>query len=155
MFALALSASLFPFLFMQEEEDEFDKVAVGTGETGDRIYMRDVKYADYQIDDVSGCGDLQVTVKDPRANHSAAKARLREDAEAAGELDALQLSDSSMGTNLDAQDIKKEQSDIDNPKPILKKRENSMDAKSQKRVRFMVDLKAVHMRISRHQEPVI
>lgn len=128
---------------MQEEEDEFDKVAVGAGETGDRIYMRNVKYADYQIDDVSGCGELpsslQVTVKDPRANHSAAKLRLKEDAESAGDLDALQLAESSMVTNLDARDIKKVQLEIDNPKPILKKRENLMDAKSQKRVRFMVD----------------
>lgn len=128
---------------MQEEEDEFDKVAVGAGETGDRVYMRNVKYADYQIDDVSGCGELpsslQVTVKDPRANHSAAKLRLREDAVAAGDLDALQLSESSMVTNLDAQDIQKEQLEIDNPKPILKKRENLIDAKTPKRVRFMVD----------------
>lgn len=136
--------SLFiPFWFTQEEEDEFDKVAVGLEETGDRIYMRNVKSADYEIEEVSGYGELpssfQVTEKDPRANHSAAKIRLREDAETAGEFDALQLSDTSMATNLDAEDITKGELDTDNPKPILKKRENLMDTKSQKRVRFMVD----------------
>ncbi|KAL1568758.1 hypothetical protein AAHA92_00332 [Salvia divinorum] len=127
----------------EEEEDEFDKVAVGSEETDDRIYLKNVKSADYEIEEVSGYGELpssfQVTAKDPRANHSAAKLRLREDAETTGELDALQLSDSSMATNLDAEDIKKGELDIDNPKPILKKRDISMDTKSQKRVRFMAD----------------
>ncbi|KAH6831368.1 hypothetical protein C2S53_014541 [Perilla frutescens var. hirtella] len=131
-------------LDFEEEEDEFDKVAVGTEQTG-------VKYVDYEVDEISGYDELprsfQDAAKDPRANHSAAKIRLREDAEAAGDFDALQLSDSSMATNLDAtnldaEDIQKGEVDVDNPKPILKKRENSMDTKSQKRVRFMVDPKS-------------
>ncbi|KAG6399132.1 hypothetical protein SASPL_140607 [Salvia splendens] len=125
----------------EDEEDEFDKVAAGSEETDDRIYLKNVKCADYELEEVSGYGELpssfQVTAKDPRANHSAAKIRLREDAEATGELDGLQLSDSSMATNLDTENIKKGELDIDNPKPILKKRDISVDTKSQKRVRFM------------------
>lgn len=131
---------------MQEEEDEYDKVAVGTEQTDDRLYLRNVKYADYVIEEFSEYRELpssfEIAAKDPRANHSAAIVRLREDAEAAGEFDALQLSDSSMAPNLDAEDIQKGEVDVDNPKPILKKRENSMDSKSQKRVRFMVEPKS-------------
>ncbi|KAL0372858.1 UNVERIFIED_CONTAM: hypothetical protein Scaly_0967400 [Sesamum calycinum] len=96
----------------EEEEDEYDKVAVGAEQTA--------------------------AVRDPRANHTAAKIRLKEDAEAAGSLDTLQLSDNHTA-NAETEDIKKGELDGDNPKPILKKRENSMDSKSQKRVRFMVD----------------
>ncbi|KAL0287383.1 UNVERIFIED_CONTAM: hypothetical protein Sangu_2695800 [Sesamum angustifolium] len=126
----------------EEEEDEYDKVAVGAEQTGDRLYMRDVKFADYGIDEPNTYGELptsfKAAVRDPRANHTAAKIRLKEDAEAAGSLDTLQLSDNH-AANAETEDIKKGELDGDNPKPILKKRENSMDSKSQKRVRFMVD----------------
>ncbi|KAL0446600.1 UNVERIFIED_CONTAM: hypothetical protein Slati_1787900 [Sesamum latifolium] len=106
-------------------------------------YMRDVKFADYGIDEPNTYGELpnsfKVAVRDPRANHTAAKIRLKEDAEAAGSLDTLQLSDNHVAAKAETEDIKKGELDGDNPKPILKKRENSMDSKSQKRVRFMVD----------------
>ncbi|XP_011070445.1 neurofilament medium polypeptide [Sesamum indicum] len=127
----------------EEEEDEYDKVAVGAEQTGDRLYMRDVKFADYGIDELNTYGELpnsfKAAVRDPRANHTAAKIRLKEDAEAAGSLDTLQLSDNHAAANAETEDIKKGELDGDNPKSILKKRENSMDSKSQKRVRFMVD----------------
>ncbi|KAL0409151.1 UNVERIFIED_CONTAM: hypothetical protein Sradi_1849500 [Sesamum radiatum] len=127
----------------EEEEDEYDKVAVGAEQTGDRLYMRDVKFADYGIDEPNTYGELpnsfKAALRDPRANHTAAKIRLKEDAEAAGSLDSLQLSDNHAAANAETEDIKKGELDGDNPKPILKKRENSMDSKSQKRVRFMVD----------------
>lgn len=120
---------------MQEEEDEYDKVAVGMEQTGDRIYMKNVKHGDYTVDGDDGYSVLpntfQDVVKDPRANHLAAKIRLREDAEAAGDFDTLQLSDNS-------KDNKKGGSEVENPKPILKKRENP-EPKSQKRVRFLFD----------------
>ncbi|KAL8535710.1 hypothetical protein ACS0TY_011370 [Phlomoides rotata] len=119
----------------EEEEDEYDKVAVGMEQAGDRIYMKNVKCASYAVDEGDGYGELpntfQDVVKDPRANHLAAKIRLREDAEAAGDFGTLQLSDNS-------KDHKKGESDVDNPKPILKKRENP-EPKPQKRVRFVFD----------------
>ncbi|KAK4400210.1 hypothetical protein Sango_1127100 [Sesamum angolense] len=136
----------------EEEEDEYDKVAVGAEQTGDRLYMRDVKFADYGIDEPNTYGELpnsfKAAVRDPRANHTAAKIRLKEDAEAAGSLDTLQLSDNH-AANAETEDIKKGELDGDNPKPILKKRENSMDSKSQKRVRFMIDPES---RIQTHEE---
>lgn len=120
---------------MQEEEDEYDKVAVGMEQTGDRIYLKNVKHADYAVNEGDGYAELpntfQDVVKDPRANHTAAKIRLREDAEAAGDFGTLQLSDNY-------KDHKKWESDVDNPKPILKKRENP-EPKPQKRVRFVFD----------------
>ncbi|KAK4423259.1 hypothetical protein Salat_1908700 [Sesamum alatum] len=130
----------------EEEEDEYDKVAVGMEQTGDRLYMKDVKFADYGIDEPNTYGELpnsfHAAVKDPRANHAAAKIRLKEDAEAAGSLDTLQLSDNYAAANAETEYIKKGELDGDNPKPILKKRESLMDSKSQKRVRFMVDPKS-------------
>ncbi|KAK6146571.1 hypothetical protein DH2020_020440 [Rehmannia glutinosa] len=89
----------------EEEEDEYDKVAVGAEQTGDRMYMRDVKYAEYGIHELNEYGELpntfQAVVRDPRANHTAAKIRLKEDAEAAGNFDTLQLSDNSKATKRD------------------------------------------------------
>ncbi|KAL3830640.1 hypothetical protein ACJIZ3_019442 [Penstemon smallii] len=130
----------------EEEEDEFDKVAVGTDQTGDRIYMKDVKVADYGIDEVSTYGELpnsfHVVTKDPRANHDAAKIRLKEDAEATGEFDTSQISDDSVATNVETVDVKKRERGGENPKPILKKRDNMMDSRSQKRVRFLCDPKS-------------
>ncbi|KAI3453266.1 hypothetical protein Pfo_009929 [Paulownia fortunei] len=130
----------------EEEEDEYDKVAVGTEQTGDRLYMRDVKFADYGIQELNEYSELpntfQAVARDPRANHTAAKIRLKEDAEAAGDFDTLQLSENSAAMNVETEDLKKGELDGDNPKPILKKRENLMDSRSQKRVRFMFDPKS-------------
>ncbi|KAL7149717.1 hypothetical protein ABFS83_05G059700 [Erythranthe nasuta] len=130
----------------EEEEDQYDKVAVGKEQTGDRLYMRDVKSADYGIyenDYEELPNTLQTVYKDPRANHSAAKIRLKEDAETAGNFDTLQLTDNSEAMNVvkPDEDIKRGETTDggDNPKPILKKRENLIDSKSQKRVRFIVD----------------
>lgn len=104
--------------------------------------MKDVKFADYGIHE-NEYGQLPNTfraaIKDPRANHDAAKLRLKEDAEAAGDLDSLQLSDKSAVMNVKTEDVKTGGLDGDNPKPILKKRENQIDSRSQKRVRFAFD----------------
>ncbi|KAL6568836.1 hypothetical protein OROHE_003577 [Orobanche hederae] len=129
----------------EEEEDQYDKVAVGAEEqNGDRLYMRDVEIADYEIDELHEYVELPTTfqsvVRDPRANCTAAKSRLKEDdAEAAGNFDTLQLSDDSAAINPETEDLKKRELDGGNPKPILKKGENMMDSRSQKRVRFIVD----------------
>jgi len=84
----------FDWLFGQEEEDGYDKLAVGREKAGERLYMRDI--ADYGID-VDSCNELpdsfEEVDRDPRANHLAAKIRLEEDAEAAERIDSLRVSE--------------------------------------------------------------
>ena len=120
---------------MQEEEDEYDKVAVGREKAGERLYM--TEFNDYAIE-VNSCNVLPQSLKDvardPRANHMAAKARLQEDAEAAGSFDSLRVSDKTLpaaaGTKANTSE------DGANLKSILKRKENQVDSKLQKRVRF-------------------
>lgn len=120
---------------MQEEEDEYDKVAVGREKAGERLYM--TKFNDYAIE-VNSCNELPKSFKDvardPRANHMAAKIRLQEDAEAAGSFDSLRVSDKTlpgaMGTKINTSE------DTTNLKSILKRKESPVDSKLQKRVRF-------------------
>ncbi|KAH0969604.1 hypothetical protein GBA52_028530 [Prunus armeniaca] len=71
----------------EEEEDGYDKVAVGKENAGDRLYMKDVN--DYGID-IDSQEEVPTSFKDftrdPRANHLAAKIRLQQDAEAAAQI---------------------------------------------------------------------
>lgn len=112
----------------QEEEDAYDKVAVGREKAGDRLYMRDI--ADYEI--CSSYNELPDSFndvsRDPRANHMAAKIRLKEDAEAAGSFDSLRVSEKIMPSG--------ESEYGGNLKSILKRREDQINPRSQKRVRF-------------------
>ncbi|KAK9271956.1 hypothetical protein L1049_002323 [Liquidambar formosana] len=127
----------------EEEEDAFDKVAVGKEEDGDRMYMRDIN--DYgtcsdTYDELPGSfGDV---IRDPRANHLAAKIRLKEDAEAAGSFDSLRVSDKTVPDVESAQTNTFE--DVVNLKSILKRKQNQADSKSQKRVRFDPECKSDH-----------
>lgn len=117
---------------MQEEEDKYDKVAVGMEKADDRLYMRDI--TGYWTD-INFYNELPNTFKDasrdPRANHMAAKLRLQEDAEAAGKFGSLQVSD----TGLLVPNTQNIEEGV-NPKSILKRKENQVDPKTQKRVRF-------------------
>lgn len=130
---------------MQEEEDEYDKVAVGSEKSGDRLYMKDV--TDYEID-ADCCNVLPTTFKDfsrdPRANHIAAKLRLKEDeeatkirfeedAEAAKKIDLLRVSDSDATAGVEAHISTFEDGNL---KSILKRRDAESNPKSHKRVRF-------------------
>ncbi|KAG8365729.1 hypothetical protein BUALT_Bualt17G0002200 [Buddleja alternifolia] len=131
-------------LDFEEEEDKYDKVAAGMEQTGDRLYMKDVKFDDYGTHELNTYGELpssyQAVVRDPRANHEAAKIRLKEDAEAAGNFDTLHIFDTSVAAkNVESEHYKTGDVNVDNPKPILKKRENSVESRSQKRVRFMFE----------------
>lgn len=112
----------------EEEEDAYDKVAVGREKAGDRLYMRDI--ADYEI--CSSYNELPDSFndvsRDPRANHMAAKIRLKEDAEAAGSFDSLRVSEKIMPSG--------ESEYGGNLKSILKRREDQINPRSQKRVRF-------------------
>ncbi|KAF4397559.1 hypothetical protein G4B88_027299 [Cannabis sativa] len=99
----------------EEEEDEYDKVAVGGDEKPEEI-------DDYGIDIDSGNvlpTSIKQVPKDPRANHLAAKLRIKEDAEAAKNINQVDT-----------------ESNVSNPKSILKRKDNQVDSKSHKRVRF-------------------
>ncbi|KAI3666069.1 hypothetical protein L6452_44707 [Arctium lappa] len=65
----------------EEEEDVFDKVALGNEE---RFYMRDVNVNDYEVE-IDSNNELPNSItdvmRDPRANRMAAKIRLKEDDE--------------------------------------------------------------------------
>ncbi|KAL2518602.1 hypothetical protein Adt_14849 [Abeliophyllum distichum] len=131
----------------EEEEDEYDKVAVCREVAGDRLYMKDVKVADYGFDRLNTYGELPNTfhdvVRDPRANHMAAKLRLKEDAEAAGNIDSLQFAGNSVVQDVETEDLNQVEVDGYNPKSILKKRgshiESHIDSKTEKRVRFRLN----------------
>ncbi|KAI9382515.1 hypothetical protein POPTR_014G143800v4 [Populus trichocarpa] len=123
----------------EEEEDHYDKVAVGREGAGDdRLYVTQMNDYGNDVDsgDVmpmpSSFGDV---TRDPRANHLAAKVRLLEDAEAAKKMDSLRVTVK--------EDISV--SDDGNLKSILKRKDvqsdsksisNHLDSKLQKRVRF-------------------
>ncbi|XP_057982565.1 uncharacterized protein LOC131167722 [Malania oleifera] len=119
----------------EEEEDEYDKVAVGKEKAGDRLFMSNVN--DYGIDVNTykvlpdSFGDAP---RDPRANHMAAKCRLKEDAEAAKNFTTLQVSDKTGPAVADTQ-VKTSEDGV-NPRSILKRKESQTHAKSEKRVRF-------------------
>ncbi|KAK9925588.1 hypothetical protein M0R45_033908 [Rubus argutus] len=131
----------------EEEEDEFDKVAVGKENAGDRFYMKDVN--DYPIDIDSQYevpNSLKDFTRDPRANHLAAKIRLKQDAEAAAQIrlqedaeaarkiDSLQVS----GNSAPSADQFIPSEDAVNLKSILKRKNDNQlgSSKLQKRVRF-------------------
>ncbi|XP_022741321.1 uncharacterized protein LOC111292934 isoform X2 [Durio zibethinus] len=89
----------------EEEEDEYDKVAVGREKTRDCLYIKDIN--DYEID-ADSCNMLPTAFKDfsrdPRANNIAAKLRLKEDeedAEAAIKIHSLRVSDSDATVGVD------------------------------------------------------
>lgn len=122
---------------MQEEEDVYDKVAVGKEKSGDRLYMKDIADCGIEID---SCTELPTSlrnfIRDPRANHLAAKVRLKEDAEASKTTDSLPISE-----NVALPIADPECNASPNPKSILKRKDNHIDVKSQKRVRFNPECK--------------
>ncbi|XP_010249230.1 PREDICTED: uncharacterized protein LOC104591860 [Nelumbo nucifera] len=118
----------------EDEEDEYDKVAIGKENAGDRLYMRDV--IDYGIDvDSSNVvpNSFEEFTRDPRANHLAAKIRLKEDQEAAASTESF-LAAQAKPAEVDPQ--VKVSEDGGCLKSILKRKENQAESKSQKRVRF-------------------
>ncbi|KAE9588851.1 hypothetical protein Lal_00012582 [Lupinus albus] len=117
-------------LDFEDEEDQYDKQAIGKENSGSRLYMKDIN------DDDIGITSHNVLLptytdfeRDPRANHLAARVRLKEDDEAASKkIDSLHVSEKS------APGISS--GDAVNPKSILKSRDNTSEPKSRKRVRF-------------------
>ncbi|GMH23884.1 hypothetical protein Nepgr_025727 [Nepenthes gracilis] len=123
----------------EEEEDEYDRVAVGREKASDSCFMSDD--TDYVPHITRSYIELPSTfmgaTRDPRANRLAAKIRLKEDAEAAQNFNYLLVSNETVAANPNAQ-ISTVPSDDGNisVKSILKRKENQMDSKSEKRVRF-------------------
>lgn len=81
---------------LQEEEDVYDKVAVGKEESTELLYMKDVN--DYEIEMDSNTQlptSFTDVIRDPRANRKAAKLRLKEDDESARKL-GLKVSDNNV-----------------------------------------------------------
>ncbi|VVB14361.1 unnamed protein product [Arabis nemorensis] len=108
----------------EEEEDEFDKVALGKESGSEGLSVMN--------DDLSkSCGGR---IRDPRANYVAAKIRLMED-----EIEAKKLSASGDHSSRSKDPPHSDESSkAVPPKPILKRKETSSDseARSSKRVRF-------------------
>lgn len=120
---------------MQEEEDEYDKVAAGEPE--DRLYTTEI--SDYGIDidsDNMLPNSFDEVVKDPRANHLAAKIRLQEDAEAAKRINSLRVSEKDARAPTSFHTETNSSDNGVNPRSILKRKDNQLDSKSEKRVRF-------------------
>lgn len=117
----------------EEEEDQYDKVAIGKEKPTDRLYMKDIN--DYETDADSFNelpNSLSEATRDPRANHVAAKIRLKEDAEAAKKIDSLRVSEKDTPSDVNAHVYTSEDVTL---KPILKRGDTS-DSRPQKRVRF-------------------
>lgn len=151
-------------LDFEEEEDEYDKVAVGRETTGDHLYISDV--TDY-MPHLDSYNEIRISFKeasmDSRANHFAAKLRLKEDAEAAKSFNSLHVSEQAVSVFSDSQNNKDVEAarrfnsldvsertlavvshaqnnaseDRKGLKSILKRKEDQISGlKSEKRVRF-------------------
>ncbi|PNT51333.1 hypothetical protein POPTR_002G238100v4 [Populus trichocarpa] len=122
----------------EEEEDHYDKVAVGREKAGDeRLYVTAME--DYGIDIDSGNeipSSFEDVARDPRANHLAAKIRLKEDAEAAKKMDSLRVTvkeNTSVSDDGNLKSILKRKKDFQLDSKTI---ENDLDSKLRKRVRF-------------------
>ncbi|KFK25567.1 hypothetical protein AALP_AA8G131500 [Arabis alpina] len=123
-FSIRASIGLDRTLDNEEEEDEFDKVALGKESGGEGLsIMKDVLSQ-------SSVG----RIRDPRANYLAAKIRLKEDEMEANKLSATVDHSSRSKEPPQSEELSK----VVPPKPILKRKENSSDseARTSKRVRF-------------------
>lgn len=117
------SIGLDPTLDNEPEEDEYDKVAEGRENEGDRIYMSAVTDHGPYLNSHNVLPDsVYDAVKDARANHFAAKARLEED-----KAESLKYSNPLSRKAADGNKTK--------PKPALKM-DSSSSSKGQRRVRF-------------------
>ncbi|KAH9329201.1 hypothetical protein KI387_001309 [Taxus chinensis] len=111
-------------LDQEDEEDEFDKVAVGREDAGERTYMREIMDTGPKINShnslPSSLKELKRAGRDPRANHYAARARLEEDDEEAAAVhpDSEMVDKLSLGNKENG--IDKENETMEELKPKLK-----------------------------------
>lgn len=122
---------------LQEEEDEYDKVACGRENAGVRLYIGDVSEARSFLNSHNVLpNSLHAPAKDPRANRLAARVRLKEDETEAPKSKSILAS----AAEVKKPQIKTSQDDTC-LKSILKKRSNEASSKTQKRVRFSLGCK--------------
>ncbi|KAA8529992.1 hypothetical protein F0562_034404 [Nyssa sinensis] len=119
----------------EEEEDEYDRVAEGKENAGDRLYMRDVTdHGPFLNSHNVLPNSVHDAPRDPRTSHMDALIRLKEDEAAAQKFDSYQTCDKLM-LNVEEPPIKESEDDR-KLKPILKRKDNETASKPQKRVRF-------------------
>ncbi|CAK8542740.1 unnamed protein product [Lathyrus sativus] len=116
-------------LDFEEEEDHYDKQALGQDDTGDRLYMNAINEDGIGISSRAFGGFS----RDPRANHVAAKIKLEQDDGGANGIDVLRVSAKSTTSDVgggggDSVSV--------NPKSILKSKDNTSESRPNKRVRF-------------------
>lgn len=119
----------------EEEEDEFDKVAAGRENAGERMYLNDVTERGRYLNLHNVVPNaLNAATKDPRANHHAARIRLKEDED---ETEARSFSFPHSDCDTEVKNFHAKVSEESGPpKSILKRKDKSADFKPQKRVRF-------------------
>ncbi|TVU14751.1 hypothetical protein EJB05_38244, partial [Eragrostis curvula] len=142
-----VSIGLDPTLDREEEEDKYDRAAFGREDAADRVYMKDIMDDGINMSINSIVPDLLDDSieevyrfsKDPWADIRAASARLREDDGSAKDGDSRTI----------GMEAKKAEEDI-NVKPILKRKEEQIESKPRKRVRFDASVKDPESEISEH-----
>ncbi|XP_052187294.1 uncharacterized protein LOC127798047 [Diospyros lotus] len=119
----------------EAKEDEYDKVAEGREDAGERLYMKDVaNHGPYLNSHNLLPGSVHDTTKDPRANHFAARIRLKEDEIEACTFGSNQMNDESMPKVEEI--VMQPSEDVGKLRPILKRKDNSATSKGNKHVRF-------------------
>ncbi|KAF0924925.1 hypothetical protein E2562_015000 [Oryza meyeriana var. granulata] len=140
-----VSIGLDPTLDREEEEDKYDRAAFGREDAADRVYMNEIMddginmsistvVPDILDDSVE---EIHRFSRDPRADMSAASARLKEYDSSAnnGPCAPAQTKECPSGG------IQAMKTDDTNVKPILKRKEEQGDSKPRKRVKFAADVK--------------
>lgn len=118
---------------LQEEEDLFDKVAMGRENAGDRIYMRDATDHGTGLNSHNVLTQSHDATKDPRIDHFAAQIGLKEDKVEAQNFNSPQ---SCCKSALDVKEPQHQESAHDGVKSILKRKGDTTVPKSQKHVKF-------------------
>ncbi|KAL5216909.1 hypothetical protein ABZP36_008310 [Zizania latifolia] len=140
-----VSIGLDPTLDREEEEDKYDREALGREDAADRVYMNEIiddginMSINTVVPDIldDSIEEIHRFSRDPRADLSAASARLREyDVSAkGGPCSPAQTKESP------TDGIQVMKTDDINVKPILKRKEEQGDSKPRKRVKFAADVK--------------
>ncbi|KAJ1270747.1 hypothetical protein BS78_06G075200 [Paspalum vaginatum] len=153
-----VSIGLDPTLDREEEEDKYDREALGREDAADRVYMNDIMDDGINMSINSIVPDLLDDSieevyrfsKDPRADIRAASARLREDDGSAKDADSQLAAQANEFPTVGLQ-TKKAVEDV-NVKPILKRKEEQADLKPRKRVRFDASVKDPEADMFEHDE---
>ncbi|KDP23267.1 hypothetical protein JCGZ_23100 [Jatropha curcas] len=116
----------------EEEEDEYDKVASGRENAGERLYMKNVTNQESYLNIHNVLPKSLRGTKDPRANLMKAKIRLQEDEAEAPEQNSHLYCD----TEVKELCVKPSHENGSQVRSILKRKDNSSDSKPHKRVTF-------------------